>query len=125
MKNCDAMLVGLVSAVWGVFALIYWGFGMFLSAMTWGAGAIVFTMFTIVLALAHKRALRVASSTVVRPKHTDIVLIGTISVVWTAFALIYWALEFFVSAVTWGAGAWLFVLLTVGLAVARYRAERL
>ena len=125
MKNCDAMLVGLVSAVWGVFALIYWGLGMYISAMTWGTGAVVFTMFTVVLALAHKRALRVASSTVVRPKHTDIVLIGTISVVWTAFALTYWALGLFVGAVTWGAGAWLFVLLTVGLAAARYRAERL
>jgi hypothetical protein len=124
MKNYDAMLIGLVSAVWGVFALIYWWLGMFVSAVTWGAGAVVFTAFTLVLASARRRALRDAPR-IVRPKHIDIVLIGAVSVVWTAFALIYWALGLFISAVTWGAGAWLFVLLTVGLAVARYRAERL
>lgn len=125
MKTYDAMLIALVSAVWGVFALIYWGLGMFLSAATWGAGAVVFTALALVLAAAHKRAMGAVPSTRVCPQHIDIVLIGIVSVVWAAFALIYWALGLFLSAVTWGAGAWLFILLTVGLALSRHRAARL
>ncbi len=124
MKDLDAILIGVVAGIWGGFGLAYWLLGMRTSAMTWAGGACVFLVFTVAMFLARPRAAAVTPT--VEPgqgtqRRDDTALLATVCGVWTAFALVYAWMGMFTSAVTWGAGAWLFLLLTVGLVAARRR----
>ncbi len=122
MNSLDTKLVGAVSLVWGIFALAYWSLGMLESAATWGAGACIFLLVTAAMAMAHQRAMGdTPAADLGEAKHLDVVLIAAVAVVWAIFALAYGALGMPVSAATWGVGAWLFVALTAGLAIAGRR----
>jgi hypothetical protein len=110
--------------VWGIFALAYWSLGMLESAATWGAGACIFLLFTVAMALAHQRAMGdapTAAADLQETKNLDVVLIAAVAVVWAIFALAYGALGMPISAATWGVGAWLFIALTAGLMIAGRR----
>ncbi len=121
MRNLDAKLIGVVSAVWTAFALTYWVLDLQTSAMTWGAGAAVFMIFAVSMGMAYKRAAPVDEPSAREAANLDAALIGVVSAVWLVFALTYGMLGMSISAVTWGAGAWLFILLTAGLVMARRR----
>ncbi len=124
VKNTDARLIGLVSTIWGGFAVTYWALGMRTSAMTWGAGACVFFIFAVAMTLARARTASTKDTVEAlprAPRHGDTVFLATVSAVWTVFALVYAWLGMSISAVTWAAGAWLFLLLTAGLVAARRR----
>ena len=61
MKSIDALLLGFVSVVWGVLALMYATIPVIrmpMSFRVWGLGAILFLALTVVAALADRRARR-------------------------------------------------------------------
>ena len=124
MKSLDTKLIGAVSLVWGIFALAYWSLGMLEGAATWGAGACLFFLFAVAMAVAHRRAMGDAPAAAAyskRPNNLDVFLIAAVAVVWAIFALVYGALGMPVSAATWGVGAWLFIALTAGMMIAGRR----
>jgi hypothetical protein len=108
-----------------LFAFAYGSLGMLESAATWGAGACIFLLLAVAMALARQRALGDTTTAAVetneKKKNLDVALIAAVSVVWTIFALAYGALGMSISAATWGAGAWLFITLTAGLVIAGRR----
>ncbi|MCH7486665.1 MAG: hypothetical protein IIC04_06725 [Proteobacteria bacterium] len=55
MKNLDMILIGIVSLVWGVLAIMYATISMIYmpnSIRVWGAGAVIFLALTAVIAMA-------------------------------------------------------------------------
>jgi hypothetical protein len=124
VNSLDAKLIGAVALVWGIFALACWSLGMFESAATWGAGACIFLLLAVAMALAHRRAVDTAPAAAAELKenqHLDVILIAAVAVVWSIFALAYGALGMPISAATWGVGAWLFIAMTAGLMIAGRR----